>query len=315
MQYSHCSTGTRITAAAVAFAALLSAGSAHGANTQLRVTTSRVNLRCKPGLGGEVVYVASRGELLTAVKGAGEEWVQVLAPKGATLYVYAELVRNGVVAVPTLQARSRDGIDHQTVCVLRRGDKVAGRGRAGDWLKIAPPRGCTLWVAGKYVAPPEPPKKKPAPKPKPKQKPVVAVRPPPKPVTPPKPPKPSKPATDFRRGTAWKAPIHTTAPARRAGTAGAVFASEELVRSREQGVAAIYTGTLRRSGPVFRRPSAYCIMDRDGRGRGFTQCYILGSDRQLAGLLGRKMRIEGSEYWLQGVRHPVVVPKRIYRRN
>ena len=298
-------------------AIILFAGAARGAGTQLRVTSARVNLRCKPGLGGEVVYVASRGELLTAVKDTNGEWVEVVAPRGASLYVYAELVRNGVVAVPTLQARSRDGIDHQTVCVLKRGDKVTGRGKVGDWLKIAPPRGCTLWIAGKYVEPPEAPKKKPPPVvKKAPPKPPTPPPPPRPPMLPPPPPKPPLPEEDTGRVTKmWKDPIHTVAPVRVEKPRGVLFDSGELVGSEEQGLAATHTGTLRKAGPVFRRPSAYCLIDRDSRRRAVTQCYVLGSARQLAALVGGRMRIEGAEYWLQGVRHPVLVPKRIYRKK
>ena len=301
------------TAAILSLALVLPATGVPAAGTQLRITAARVNLRCKPGLGGEVVYVASRGELLTAVKGAAGDWVEIVAPRAANLYVYAELVRDGVVAVPTLQARSRDGIDHQTVYVLKRGDKVTSRGRVGDWVKIAPPRGCTLWVSGKYVESADaPPKAPPAPKPQ-----RVVSRPPaPRPPSPPPAPKPPQPAGDPPRTTvSWKTPIHTVAPTRRASKKGGVFDEDELVGSKEQGMAASYSGTLRRSGPVFRRPSAYCIIDRDNRGRGVTQCYVLGSATQLAAMLGRQMRVEGAEYWLQGVRHPVLVPKRIYRRD
>ena len=101
-------------------------------------------------------------------------------------------------------------------------------------------------------------------------------------------------------------------PARRAA---GLFDESELVSSRQQGTAKQYSGMLLRAGPVFRRPSPFCIIDRDGRGRGVTLCYVLGSVRLLSAMVGRRVRVEGAEYWLQGVRHAVLVPERIYKQK
>jgi len=42
-----------------------------------------------------------------------------------------------------------------------------------------------------------------------------------------------------------------------------------------------------------------------------TVCYLWGNDEQLDGLRGRRLTIEGREYWLQGLRHPMLVVERI----
>ena len=169
-------------------------------------------------------------------------------------------------------------------------------------------------MLGKHVESPDADGDEPAPRPKTvaptAPKPPVIAKPPDPPPKPPKPGAESGPALPI-----WKAPVHTAAPSAARRGEVAVFAPEELVGSKEQGVAASYSGTLRISGAVYRRPSPYCLIDFDGRGRGVTQCYILGSSAQLAALLGGRMRVEGTEYWVQGVRHPVLVPKRIYRKN
>ncbi len=80
-----------------------------------------------------------------------------------------------------------------------------------------------------------------------------------------------------------------------------------------QGRAAVYEGTLTRGGLLLIRPSRFRIVER-GRGRVVTLAYVMGNEPQLESLVGRELTIHGREYWLQGIRHPVLVAERIISR-
>ena len=329
------------------FALFLSATSFGG--EKIRVTAERVNLRSGAGIGSDVVRIGSKGDLLFAVKGVSDgDWVQVRPPENLDLWVYGELVRDGRVAVPRLAARSGAGIDHAVVYRFKKGDRVSIKEESGDWLRIEPPADCVLWISRKHVEPvsahepkPEAVKKKgkkpdnePPEKPRPirPSKPVKPVKPVPsfsqterrKTVVEPavrKPPRPEGAGfadadTDVSGGALWgtgRGSVHSRPgmPAGKKKVSG-LFAAETLDDSEPQGREVSYTGEVRPSaGWVFNRPGDYRLGVRDSKGRPVTRCYILGNRSQLASLLGRNCRIEGSEYWLEGVRLPVVVPERI----
>ena len=74
-----------------------------------------------------------------------------------------------------------------------------------------------------------------------------------------------------------------------------------------QGESVVVTGVLRLSRWVWRRPSRYCMIQHDDLGRAITTCYVLGDDRELERRLDSRVTICGKAYWIQGVRHKVVV--------
>ena len=274
--------------------------------TRIRVTGQRVNLRSAGTGRASIVHVVSNGDELVAVKGLNGDWVAVKVPSDAGLWVYGELVRDGVVSVPKLDARSGAGIDSQIICHLKEGDKVNVTGRSGDWLKIEPPSDCVFYINSKYVEPVRSSVKKTVPVKKVAPVKKVVDRTPPKPAFRPLvrapvvvvPPVVSRP----------RPPAPSISPSSRYGN---IFPEERLIASRDQGEKVVYDGELRKSGLLHGCPGGYSLSVRDDKGRVLTRCYVKGNNAQLTSLLGRTLRIEGSEYWLRGVRLSVIVPDRI----
>jgi hypothetical protein len=83
----------------------------------------------------------------------------------------------------------------------------------------------------------------------------------------------------------------------------------------EQGRSVQCEGVIVRSGPVWRWPSSYGLARHDEHGRPTLVCYILGNSAKLQSLLGRNVTLSGDEYWVHGVRRPVVMPQRVVLRR
>ena len=276
---------------------------------KVRVTADSVNLRAGPGKNYEVVAQAALGDVLAAGTREGD-WLEVAVPAGTSLWIYGELVKGGVVAVSKLRVRGGPGINYKPVGRLAKGDRVTVRGEKGEWLEIAPPPGATLWVSSDYVrsavqeraavvAPVrvEPPR---AAVVKPSVR--VSVRPAPPRAAAPKPdPKPRAPKQPPRRAAA-------------VASAGSP-AKHRLVASAEQGRQVAVSGVLCRAGWVWRRPSGYRLVKQGEGQRPVTVCYVLGEDARLAPLAGQTLQVRGRQYWLQGVRYPVVTPDAISPDN
>lgn len=175
----------------IAFLSCFIAFSVVDADVILKVTGDNVNLRAIADGESEVVSQVSRGTILYADKFFGEDWVSVAVPAGVAVWVYAELVRNDIVAVSKLSVRSGPGINYRTVGMLLKGEKVISHGTLNGWLKISAPKNCRVWISNKYVEladftvektvvkPVEKPEIKPIPKPvvKPVTKPIAVTRP------------------------------------------------------------------------------------------------------------------------------------------
>jgi len=283
-------------------------GRADATREEVRVTGDRVNLRAGPGLKYEVVGQLSRGDVLAVGTREGD-WAEVSTPEHVDLWVYGELVKEGVVAVSRLRVRGGPGINYKPVARLEKGDRVTVRGEKGDWVKIAPPPGATLWISCEYVrlaseTHPVPAVTRPivekrertvSPPSRPK-KPVVVAKTPPAP----------KPST--ATGEAGKPEAARPRPA---APSSEVLLRRKLVPSGEQGRFVDVAGALRRAGWVWNRPSGYRLVKHDNRRRPFTVCYVLGDAARLDPLVGRSLRISGRRYWVQGVRYPVVAPQTI----
>lgn len=251
-------------------------------------TADRVNLRARPASTAEVAGQAAAGEEFEALGDEGE-WVQVRVPDRLSLWVFAEFVRDGVVIPDKLNVRAGPGINFNVVGFFMHGEKVAARGKTGDWMEVAPPSNAVLWVSREFlrdVAEPTAPATPPAPPPAPPAPPsgaeaAVAVAPVPPPPPPPPPPAPPLPV--------------------------AADPAPEAV----DGVLVQREGVLQRTSLFdLRRQSDFCLTDRV-RGRPATVCYIRGNTEQLTSFIGRRLRIQGTAYWLPGSHSPVVVPRQI----
>ena len=287
---------------------------------QVRVVANRVNLRAGPSANAEVVTQTDKGVVLFAGVTNGE-WLAVTPPSSVDLCIHSELVKDGVVSASKAMVRGGPGINYRAVGTLRKGDAVNVRNTAGDWLKIEPPAGCVLWISRQYVEPLEgvveaarpaaqPPPGSATPPPAPLPSPLEAT-----PV--PKPPLPEiGPALKPAQATApVVSPVETRAPPQERAPWTSWLDPKSLAPSKAQGQEVTVSGVLRRALLVWRRPSRYCIVNYNANGVAIMSCYIAANQSQLEGLKGRHMTVYGREYWVQGVRHPVIVPERIVRQD
>ncbi|MDI6775481.1 MAG: SH3 domain-containing protein [Verrucomicrobiota bacterium] len=270
------------------------------------VTADRVNLRASPGPETKAMGQVARGAVL---EGAGAEtngYVAVVSPESVDMWVFGELVKEGAAIVGKLHVRAGPGINYQTLGRLEKGEQVTVREEWNDWLKIAPPPHCKVWVSTNYVAagrgalsPPTGGEDTAAP-PKPPKPYYLTGAPPPFRTSGPPQPGPAAAATSPAPSVQ---PVSTAIPAALAGRA--------LVSGVVQSRQVSHEGRIRLAGLIWRRPSKYRLVREDEKGRSVTACYVLGNDEQLSAFEGRAIVIHGREYWLQGVRFSVVIPDRI----
>lgn len=254
---------------------------------RIRVTGESVNLRAGPGEHYEVVTQAQRGDILTALAIEGE-WIKVAPPQTADLCVYGELVRDGVVVASRVQVRAGPGVNYTPLGRVDKGDRLDVRSEFNNWLKIAPPPGCAVWMSRDYAGNVAPLPTTPPPQPA-KVAPLShsAVIPPRTPVVAARPAVPQPPER-----------IVPHPPAR-----------EDATVSEPPGVE--FVGVLRRAGLVFRRPSRYRLVRRDRTGRAVTVCYVQGEEGTLRALVGRQVCLGGSEKLIQGVKFPVISVQKV----
>lgn len=266
-----------------------------GAQTTGIVTADRVNLRSRPGPKGEVVAQLSKDARVT-VRGVQGDWLEVVPPPSVDLWVHSAFVSNGVVAVRTLNVRAGPSINYWVVGHVQKGERVDVRGRSGEWLKIAPPEACSLWVSRRYVklvtrrrrshrtltARPERPRSRLARRP-------MAV---------------SSGRSPVERAAGGK-PI-STVKARRVELPD----SWRLVPLEGQGRRVKRSGSIRRIPFMLGVPTRYKLVERSGDGVRMV-CYLWGDENQLALFSGAELTISGREYWLRNHRYPVVVVETI----
>lgn len=286
-------------------AALWLAGQAAGAaETRVRVTGQRVNLRARADLGAEVVGQVPNGEVLVA-RSFQDDWVEVVPPDSVDLWVHRDFVRDNIVTASKLYVRAGAGINYSVVGSLSRGQYIAPKGEFGEWIRIAPPTDASLWVSRGYVEVLQPEKPVPArvqraapaavPAPTPAAAPAAAtvVRPAPSRVTPVPP-------------QAVAAPAEVAQP--RMPTDLALIPLEGQGRSVQR------EGVLLVSAFVIKRPSRYRLVRQVGN-RVETICYIRGDRGEIGSYVGERLLVRGREYWVKGVRYPVVVADQVIPRQ
>lgn len=271
------------------------------------ITGDNVNLRAAPTNTSEVVGQVSSGEVLE-ITGAVSSWLRVVPPDRVSLWVFDEFVEDGRVAVSRLQVRAGPGINYTVLGKLDKGGTLDIRGLKGEWREIAPPRGCGLWVNSRYAniqkTPVQTPLKETVSR-------TDVQRKPPRPADS-APPRTEEPVRAKR----------TTGPVPRGGDdivsrvdVGDYIDEAYLLKDVEQGRRVERSGTISLSGVVWRRPSSFRLVNYDKWDRAVTSCYIMGNERYLERLKGKTVYLTGREYWMQGVRYPLVVPDRISIRN
>lgn len=264
-----------------------------GDAVEARVKTDRVNLRARAEATSEVVGQVSVDERLP-VQQVQEEWVQVVPPDRIDLWVHRDFVKDNASTVDRLNIRAGAGINYSVVGTLERGARIDVRGQFGEWLKIAPSNSL-VWISRELVdleyaggrAPVTPP-----------AAPVASGQPP-------------APEAAGAMGALELGPVR--APAATAGGAVSAPPDLRLVPLEGQGRLVQREGELKPAPFVFGRPSKFRLVTRDGAQLA-TLCYVRGNSEQLTSLLNQRLLVRGREYWVQGVRQPVIVLERIERR-
>lgn len=134
--------------------------------TWLRVTADSLNLRSRPDANSVVVARVERDAVLRSVGRDSHGWYRVEPPAGVFSYVAAEFIdrrgpTEGVVSVRSGGLRVRVGsLVHdldpwrsEMQVLLDNGAPVRIIGEQGEWLKIEPPAGVQVYVAGEHVVP------------------------------------------------------------------------------------------------------------------------------------------------------------------
>jgi hypothetical protein len=222
------------------------------------------------------------------------------------LWVHREFIKDNQVMAPKLYVRGGPGINYTVVGTLLRGDTITPKGDFGEWIKIVPPAGCSLWVNRSYLQVLQPEKTKPA----------LVQRP--------AADQPVKAAGQVAEGAAeapdiYAPPVVAVAPKVPVAqpvqqpAVTNVPSDLALIPLAGQGRIVQRDGILRLSGLVWGRPSRFRLVRYEGS-RIEMICYVRGNSSQMNDLLGERLLIRGREYWVQGVKYPVVIPDEIIPR-
>ena len=289
--------------------------------TRVKVVKNNCNLRAKALVTSEVVAQVSENTILLA-KTISSEWVEVVPPTNVDLWVLGDYVKDGAINCRNkVNVRAGAGINFNIVGQLSPGEKIEIRGTHAEWVKIAPPEACSLWIARELVK--EIPKMyvEPAKLEKARTEsanpilPVAAVKTPP--LAPPSQPVAvAKPPEPLPKKSAPVLPVIESTPSPAPPPAApSVFFTPlglDLVPGRGQGSWREVEGILRTKDYIFRAPSDFRLVARVGDKKNSTTiCFVKGNQVQLEALVYRRLIISGREYWVKRQKYPVIIPERI----
>ncbi|MBU4212006.1 MAG: SH3 domain-containing protein, partial [Verrucomicrobia bacterium] len=275
----------------------LSGGAEPAALTRIKVLKNNCNLRAKALVTSEVVGQVSENDILTA-KMIDKEWVEIVPPANVDLWVLGDYVKDGAInCSQKVNVRAGPGINFNIVGQLPQGEKVEVRGTHADWIKIAPPPACSLWISRSLVSEVPLTYVEPAKLEQAKAEPVKPIRPP----VPPSMPEPEvKPPIPLPMPAEPSAPAVAGVPAPSPDQAG-VFSPPpglDLVPTTGQGRWCEVEGILRAKDFIFRTPSDFRLVTCEGGDRNsVTICFVKGNRAQLKALMYRHLIISGREYW------------------
>ena len=263
------------------------------------VAVSKLGIRSGPGITHPSIGSLRKGDVVEPL-GTEGEWLRIAPPAGTGLWIRREAVRErGAPGLAVARAERPEPSPVET-------------------LPSPPPSAPPAAVP--VVAPAPAPASEPVIRSTP-----VSTSPPARPVSRPvvtksrsasASPPPSRPVVR----TVTPAPSHTpdappkVSPPARGQSRPArpdVLSGVPLVRGRDQGASVTYQGVIAHIGPVWRCPSSYALLRRDAHGRAVRVCYVIGNPSKLRSLTGSMVTMDGAEYWIEGVRCPVVVPDRL----
>ncbi|MFA5042428.1 MAG: SH3 domain-containing protein [Kiritimatiellia bacterium] len=297
--------------------------------TRVKVLKNNCNLRAKALVSAEVVGQVSENDILTA-KTMTKDWVEVVPPTNVDFWVLGDYVKDGAInCSQKVNVRAGAGINFNIVGQLPQGEKVEVRGTHAEWIKIAPPPACSLWISRSLVSEVPPSYVEPAKLDQAKAEPVkpglpAAGKPAPPPAAiavtaPPSKPEPAakpadslpKPVRDAAHSVTG-APAETVAPAPNQAEMFSPPSGLDLLATTGQGRWCEVEGILQAKHFFFRAPSDFRLVTCDGDHKDSgTICFVKGNQAQLEMLLNRHLIVSGREYWVKRQKYPVIVPERI----
>lgn len=304
-------------------------GAESAAFTRVKVLKNNSNLRAKALVTSEVVGQVSENEILTA-KTMNKDWVEVAAPTNVDLWVLGDYVKDGEINCrQKVNVRAGAGINFNIVGQLSQGEKIDVRGTLAEWVKIAPPPSCSLWISRALVSVAPLAEMEPAKLDRVKTEPVKPVLPQagsvtaaapvkvassirtPMPVSP-----PAAPVVTTQTAVAVSPlpPQEKSAPKPEPARDSVFFPPPglDLVEATGQGRWREVEGVLRAKDFLIRAPSDYRLVSREtGDRNAETVCFVKGNKAQLEALMYRNLVISGREYWVKRQKYPVIVPERI----
>lgn len=256
----------------------ISATAAEPTNFQVRVVADNVNLRVRPDAGTEVVSQVHEGQLLSAIRVEGD-WLGILAPTNAGLWLKKQFVKNGVVMGDKIHLRSGPGISYRDVGTVSQGAVLTEWETHGDWLKVAAPPDLVLWVSRTVVQPFEGGMTVTS---APVQIPDVSVT------------------------NGEPVALATNVPLSRALPAG--LSRDDLAPVLGQGALVERSGTVERVPMALFRGMDYRLVTIRNQQK-VTLCYLRGNDSQMPLLVNRRLTVKGRVYWLNNQRYAVIYPE------
>lgn len=126
------------------------------------VTTGSANLRAKPSMSAEILLSLKKGQELLQVGTAEDpkapadepkEWVEVAAPAGTKVWIFAALVdfKTKTVRAKKANLRAGPGRNYAEVGYLVEGSVVQELRAADGWLQIAAPEGAVVGYIAKSL--------------------------------------------------------------------------------------------------------------------------------------------------------------------
>jgi len=101
------------------------------------VSADKLNVRVLPGLGHTVVAVLAQGDMVD-IRSLNGDWIEIALPPSATVWIASSFVDKGVI-VKKAYLRSGPGVAYESFGVAEPGEKVSIVDSTRDhWFKIAP---------------------------------------------------------------------------------------------------------------------------------------------------------------------------------
>ncbi len=225
-------------------------------------------------------------------------WVCIMPPDAVSVWIYRELVRNGVVVADGSLIRAGAGMSYSPVTRISSRERVKVRGVYGDWLKIAPPPGVLFWVLRDQVEPlaisPSDEGESPA-EPNVFTGMIDALTNETTALIPPSPSVPSR--ADLSDSALSLVPV--IPPAELAGY--------ELMQRTDQGEHIVLKGTLDWAG-LSSISAPFSLVERQTDGDSVPICLLLAPELTYGPNVGSVVTVEGTRWFVKGSVLPFMIP-------